>query len=472
MPDQHRSQHEANLNQFWNALVQGSGAGSADAGNLDPDTAAVLHELQALGTVPAPAASRERVRRGLLAQLQALHTLNTEVFMDHTATADLTRSEVGRNGRGAMAVSIPSVPPPLDRVAIPHRRFSVGLLASAALLLLTLAVSLLAVGVFRQRGEESVGVPAVLLARQPTSVAFVWSSTGDPDEPLNDPTYPAIDPGGNLWVPDGRNSQFQIFSPDGTLLDVWGEPGSADGQFNFMESTFGGYGQGAIAFDASGNFYVVDTGNYRIQKFGPDRRFLTAWGEKGKEHGQFYGVTDIAVDRQDRVYVIDAGRGDFPGEAPAIQVFDTDGRFLAAWGDHGSEPGQLIDPIGLDIDANGDVWVADLGNNRVQQFTPDGTFLTAWGESGSKEGQFYNPTDVAVDAHGRIWVSDWSNHRVQVFAPDGTFVTAWGDEGKFSERPMLGPNSLVLDGAGFVYVADVGNDTVQKYHLLPPLAPA
>ncbi len=216
----------------------------------------------------------------------------------------------------------------------------------------------------------------------------------------------------------------------------------------------------------------MDTGNYRIQKFGPDRQFLTAWGEKGKGEGQFYGVTDIAVDRQGRVYVVDAGRGDVPNGGPAIQVFDADGDFLAAWGGHGTEEGQLIDPNGVAIDGNGDVWVADFGNNRVQQFTPDGTFLTAWGESGSKEGQFFNPTDVAVDAHGRIWVSDWSNHRVQVFAPDGTFVTAWGDEGTFSERPMLGPNSLVLDGAGFVYVADVGNDTVQTYHLLPPLAPA
>ena len=61
---------------------------------------------------------------------------------------------------------------------------------------------------------------------------------------------------------------------------------------------------------------------------------------------------------------------------------------------------------------------------------------------------------------------------MQVFEPDGTFVAVWGNEGKFSERRMLGPNSLVLDGAGSVYVADVDNDTVQKYRLLPPLAPA
>ena len=190
-----------------------------------------------------------------------------------------------------MAVSMPSVTPTLAHAASRYRRFAVGHLATAALLLLSLAVSMLAVGVFRQRGEESVGVPAVLPAIQPNPVAFVWSTTGDPDEPLDDPTYPAFDPQGNLWVPDGRNSRFQIFAPDGTLLEVWGEPGSAEGQFNFLEAGFGGYGQGAITFDAAGNFYVVDTGNYRVQKFGPDRRFLTAWGEKGTGNGQFEGAT-------------------------------------------------------------------------------------------------------------------------------------------------------------------------------------
>jgi tripartite motif-containing protein 71 len=347
-------------------------------------------------------------------------------------------------------------------------------IATASLLLLTLVASLVAFGALRLgAGSRLTMLPAIDTPIPDPPVAFVWSTHGGPELALNDPSYPALDPHGNLWVPDGRNGRFQIFSPDGAFLEAWGAPGSDDGQFNFVEPGFGGYGQGAITFDAAGNFYVVDTGNYRVQKFDPDRRFLTAWGgERGKGEGQFYGVTDIAVDSQGRVYVIDAGRGDLPEEAPAVQVFDAEGRFLTAWGEHGAEPGQLVDPIGLDIDRDGNVWVADFGNHRVQQFSADGTFLAGWGEFGGQDGQFNNVTDVAVDERGRIWVSDWRNGRVQIFEPDGTFVAAWGDEGKFSERQMLGPNSLVLDGAGFVYVADVANDTVQKYRLLPPLAPA
>ena len=89
MPDERRSRHEANLNQFWNALVQGSGGRSADAGDLDPDTAQVLRELQVLGSAAAPAASRERVRTRVLAEIQASPTLDTELLRDHPAMADL-----------------------------------------------------------------------------------------------------------------------------------------------------------------------------------------------------------------------------------------------------------------------------------------------------------------------------------------------------------------------------------------------
>ena len=471
MPDEHGSRYETDLNQLWNALVQGSDSRPADGGQLDPGTAEALRELQALGTGPVPAASRERVRSLVLDQIQANPSRDPDSLLDLPVMVDQTGATIGPNGRGARDMSIPSIALTPNLVGSPHRRFAMGQLASAALLLLTLTLSLLAVGVLRQR-DERFGAPAVLPALQPNPVALVWSTQGGPDVPLDDPTYPALDPQGNLWVPDGRNGRFQIYAPDGAFLEVWGSPGSAEGQFNFMESGFGGYGQGAITFDADGNFYVVDTGNYRVQKFSPDRRFLTAWGEKGKAEGQFYGVTDIAVDSQGRVYVIDAGRGDLPEEALAVQVFDADGRFLAAWGDHGSDPGQLIDPIGIDIDQDGNVWVADFGNNRVQQFFPDGKFLTAWGGSGNNVGQFFNLTDVAVDGQDRIWVCDWRNGRVQVFAADGTFVAAWGNEGEFgAEGRLLGPNSLVLDGDGFVYVADVGTDTVQKFRLLPPLAP-
>jgi sugar lactone lactonase YvrE len=456
MPDEPHALPDDPLIQYWDELIQGAKPASID---LDPEVVATIRRWESLDDAPAPIpAFVTRLREELIASSESTHP-QASTF-DFALTSSL-------NGLATWPV-----PERLLHRRLFRRPWLLTQIATAALLLLTLVASLMVFGLLHLGADRRLTIiPAVGTPPPVLPVVFVWSATGDPNEPLDDPTYPALDPQGNLWVPDGRNSRFQIFSPDGTLLEVWGESGSAEGQFNFMEIGFGGYGQGAITFDADGNFYVVDTGNYRVQKFGSDRRFLTAWGEKGKGEGQFYGITDIAVDSQGRVYVIDAGRGDIPEEAPAIQVFDADGRFLVAWGEHGSGEGQLIDPIGLDIDGNGDVWVADFGNDRVQKFSPDGTFLTTWGGFGVKEGQFHWLTDVAIDSQGRIYVTDWKNNRVQVFEPDGTFVAVWGDEGKFSERQMLGPNSLVLDGAGFVYVADVSNDTVQKYRLLPPLGP-
>ncbi|MGH2618423.1 MAG: hypothetical protein ACRDJC_24600 [Thermomicrobiales bacterium] len=91
--------------------------------------------------------------------------------------------------------------------------------------------------------EEHLTGLSALGAPPPTSpVELVWQTKGGPDLPL-DPINPAIDPDGNLWVPDGRNHRFQIFTPDGEFLETWGEPGSAEGQFDFQDPAISaGYG--------------------------------------------------------------------------------------------------------------------------------------------------------------------------------------------------------------------------------------
>jgi tripartite motif-containing protein 71 len=301
--------------------------------------------------------------------------------------------------------------------------------------------------------RTSLSAPGTRLATSP--VEFVWQTEGGPGL-LLDPINPAIDPQGNLWVPDGRNHRFQIFAPDGTFLETWGTPGSDEGQFDFQDPGISdGNGQASIAFDGEGNFYVVDTANRRIQKFGADRRFLTSWGRKGEGNGEFLTPIDIALDGHGRVYVGDGGRD-------VVQVFTTEGDFLTAW-DADAYGGLALAP-------DGTLWMADWYANRLQHYSPEGKLLAAWDKSGTGEGEFINPSDVAVDEHGRVYVADFGNHRVQVFAADGRFLTAWGqfggDAGEF-----YNPNSLVLDGRGNLYVAEESGNRVQKFRLLPPLGP-
>ena len=283
-------------------------------------------------------------------------------------------------------------------------------------------------------------------------VAFLWETRGDPDDPLGNPAFLAVALDSAIWVTDGDHDRFLLFSPDGGLIESWGTSGSGEGQFDFTTRGWGGYPHGAIAFAPDGGFYVADPGNFRIQRFGPDRGFLTAWGSEGTEPGQFRTANDLVVDGQGRVYVLDTDRT----TAPAVQVFDADGRFLAAWGERGSEPGQLNGPSGIGLDAaDGTLLVVEFGGNRVQRFTPEGERLDGWGEISSGEGQFVWPMDAAVDAEGRVFVTDYANNRVQVFDRDGQFLATWGESGNDAGE-FAYALGVAVGGDSTVYVTDEG----------------
>jgi sugar lactone lactonase YvrE len=87
-------------------------------------------------------------------------------------------------------------------------------------------------------------------------------------------------------------------------------------------------------------------------------------------------------------------------------------------------------PWGIGLDTDGNVYVADWRNDRVQKFTSEGKFLAAYGTSGDRDGEFHRPSSVAVDQDGNMYVADWGNNRVQVLGPDGRFrVKLLGDAG-------------------------------------------
>jgi sugar lactone lactonase YvrE len=292
-------------------------------------------------------------------------------------------------------------------------------LATAALLVLTLVASFLLFGPGRiaRQGDSPSLIPAIsatpgpLVTSQTPIAEFLWQSDGGPEFRLGEPSHLTIDPQGNIWVPDGLEHRFLIYSPEGSILEAWGMPGSADGEFDFE---LGGIPAGAVGFDAAGNIYVVDSGNHRVQKFGPDRSFLLAWGSAGSGDGQFQFAVDMAIDGQGRVLVSDYG-------ADAIQVFDSEGAWQATWGGYGSDPGELSGPTGITTDASDNLWVAEHGGSRVQKFSPDGESLMIWGGAGSTDQAFSSPTDVVVDEQGRVFISDRWN-RVQVFTADGEIL--------------------------------------------------
>src|SRR5262249_1943990 len=141
--------------------------------------------------------------------------------------------------------------------------------------------------------------------------------------------------------------------------------------------------------------------------------FVTAFGGPGSSNGQFFGPFGLATDGSGNVYVVDQGND-------RIQKFDTNGTFLTTWGTEGSGP------TGVATDASGHVYVTEIVNNRIQKFDANGTFLATWGTEGSGNGQFEAPFGVATDASGNVYVADTNNNRIQKFDANGTFLGKWG----------------------------------------------
>ena len=222
------------------------------------------------------------------------------------------------------------------------------------------------------------------------------------------------------------NKGVGVCTLDEDYVTQFGTGGTGDGQMVWPTS---------IALDRDENVYLADEHLQRISIFSKDGEFLSKWGEAGHDDGQLNRPSGIAFDSQDNLFIVDSANS-------RIQKFTKDGKYLAKWGQFGSGEGEFNLPWGIDIDKEDNVYVADWRNNRVQKFAPDGQYLMTIGTPGkwtprkpnhqeiyaAPDGELIRPTDVAVDKDGDIWVTDNRNDRVEMFAPDGSFLlTLTGD---------------------------------------------
>jgi DNA-binding beta-propeller fold protein YncE len=316
---------------------------------------------------------------------------------------------------------------------------------------------------------------------QTEQIVYVWQNAVAFPQTLDDqgPKGVALDRNCNLYLADTVTSRVIKVSPSGDTLAAWGGEGHGPVQF---------HRPAAVAVDADGNVYVADSGNDRIQKLSPNGDSIAIWQyclpgsgtpcvpAPGHDPGQFFDPEGLAIDGEGNVYVSEVNNN-------RIQKLTREGKSTAVFGGPQSDaPGQFNQPFGITLDRVGNLYVADLLNNRVQKLSPSGQPLAIFGKgSGAGDGQLVNPRGVAVDAAGNVYVSDTQNHRVEQFAPDGSFMNQWRrceDDPTVCQFPNSGggpgeffyPRGAVADAAGDLYVADTSNGRVQRlYQVVVPL---
>lgn len=291
------------------------------------------------------------------------------------------------------------------------------------------------------------------------------------------PSYPAVTSDGRVVVADSRSHRISVNTSTGTELFRFGTQGSGQGQFRTPRGI-------AICTGCAPNghdwLYVADSGNARGQiwllRKGGTTASSVSWvknfagrGSSGAvAPGKFSGnLRGVAVDRANGwVYVVDAGTG-------FTNKFDLQGNFLLRFGGRGSGAGRFPSGgRGVTVDAQGRVWVADLGQFRVHIFSASGQYLTQVPNPPQPPplGGFNTPSDVAVDEQGYIWAIDTMNQRFQKFAPNGTPIAQWGTRGGPSALGFNYPRGIAVDDTGpgcptytCVLIADTDTGSIVKF---------
>jgi len=271
----------------------------------------------------------------------------------------------------------------------------------------------------------------------------------------------------------------------GTLALVAGEvggPGSIDGTGPAARFS----GPFSVASDTAGNLYVADLFNSTIRKITPAgvvSTFAGVAGSIGNSDGlgsaaRFTTPTGVAVDAAGTVYVADYGAHTIRKINSAGMVTTLAGVAGSAGNNDGTgSAARFRNPRGVAVDGAGNVYVADSGNDTIRKIGPNGAVSTLAGLAGNpgsvdamgSAARFQTPLAVAVTGGGTVYVADYANQTIRAITPSGSVATFAGTAGSSGSADGTGPSArfnspqaVAVDGAGNVYVADSGNNTVRK----------
>ncbi len=277
---------------------------------------------------------------------------------------------------------------------------------------------------------------------------------------LNHPLDISVDDANNrVYVAEEFNNRIDVFDKSGNFLST-----IQGGQGNFTDSFNRPNG---VAVAPNGDIYVADTWNYEVRSFTPQGNLINTWGEAGQFGADaqteptdgFWGPRDVAVDGNGNVYVADTGN-------KRVRVYDANGNFIRDIGSAGSALGNLDEPSGLAIDQTSNLlYVADTWNRRISVFDLNGVPQFTFDVRGWYE-DLGNRPYVAIDqTRHLVYVTDPDAGRVLVYDPQGNCVGSFGQP---SDTPTDNTQfntigGIATDADGNVYVVDAAAGRILKF---------
>ena len=256
-------------------------------------------------------------------------------------------------------------------------------------------------------------------------------------------------------------------SRDGTRLYVTDYAKPAVLVFDFTANRMSPFGSEGISFENPLGIAVDDADNIYIVESVPKR--IGVYDASGNRlrvitHESLERPTGIAVDSgRQRIYVADSASRLSPNHA--IRVFGTDGSYISSFGRVGNKEGEFSFPSYLALDHDGNLYVTDTLNGRVQKFDPDGRYLMSFGQYGDAFGMFNKPKGVVLDSFGNLYAVDaaWSN--VQIFNQKGEVLLFFGGRGRFPGL-LFNPTGIAMDKDNRIFVSDAFNSRISIYQLI------
>ena len=307
---------------------------------------------------------------------------------------------------------------------------------------------------------------------------------------FNNPRGIAIDASGNLYVADAGNHRIRRITVPGAVVSTLAGSGVA-GFLNATGTAAQFNTPTAVAVDPQSNVYVTDGGNNRIRKISSGVvTTLAGSGLAGFADGlaavaTFTSPAGIYIPQDGTLYIGDVGSHKIRKITTAGTVTTLAGSGIAGFTNATGVAAQFHDPTGITMDASGNLYVGDFVNQRIRKVTNPAAVVTTHAGSGTAvfldatpgtAAGFSGPLGMTIDASGNLYVADYYNHRIRKIsgsqaavtnfagiAPTGGNVTGGNTDGDaLTKAAFNNPAGIVVDAQGNFYVADAGNNRIRK----------